>query len=241
MSGTQTACLLRVRGTSPLRRKASGFLTSRPAPGRARTLSEPPVSKIPLVPPAATAETHRLLALGLASAGLSSTGKGATSVHYRTPVEVAASVFEIQARDPHHFPTTSDVYRFNDRVGLDVLQRGLSLPTTLAALDAVHAVRDNNVTRSRGDEVIAETMIAVLDLVTRGPRGEAEALVLVDRVRRELDTLPSAFWRTEFLDQLERKVLPLFPAHGEARKSNVIRIPLFKNLYRDDEEAARFA
>jgi len=195
--------------------------------------------KVPLLPPAATAETHRLLALGMAAAGLSSTGKGATSVHYRTPVEVAAAVFEVQARDPHHFPTTSDVYRFNDRVGLDVLQHGLALPSTLAALDAVHAVRDNNITRSRGDEVIAETVTAVIDLVTRGPRGEAEAHALVARVRSELDALPSLFWRTEFLDQLERRVLPLFPARGERAK--VVRIPLFKNLYRDEDEAARFA
>ena len=197
--------------------------------------------KIPLVTPAATAETQRLLALGMASAGLSSTGKGATSVHYRSPVEIAACVFEIQARDPHHFPTTSDVYRFNDRVGLDILQRGLTLPTTLAALDAVHAVRDNNVTRTRGEEVITETITAVMDLLSRGSRGTAEALTLVARVRSELDALPSLFWRTEFLDQLERKVLPLFPAHGEDRSAKVVRIPLFRNLYRDDEEAARFA
>lgn len=234
--GTETAC----DRASVVRRQCDrddDFLIVRWVAG-AYPDTEGAMPKVPIVPPVASAEVERLMALGMTSAGLSSTGKGATSVHYRTPVEIAATVFEVQAKDPHHFPTTSDVYRFNDRVGLEVLQRGMALPTTLAALDAVHAVRDNNITRTRGDEVISETETAVQDLLTRGPRGEAEAQALVQRVRNELDGLPSTFWRAEFLSQLERKVLPLFRTGMNGR---VIRVPLFKNLYQDDEEAARFA
>jgi hypothetical protein len=136
-------------------------------------------------------------------------GKGSDLAHFRVPKELTILIERLQAKDPHRFPTVTDVWRLAAKVGADVLEAETSPLSSLAILDASSAIIENDLIRERGSEQVDKLCAAVNDLKGRGLAGGTEAQSLVDRVVTDFTRISNPFWRDELLQLIDHRVRPL--------------------------------